>query len=210
MDRRALLHSALAGLFAGSLPRLIPPAAAAGEARPFDFETVIERARATAAAPHVSRRMDLAPPFAGLGYDAYRAIRFHDAERLFADNHSFRMDLLPPGFNFRDRVAVNLVADGTARPIAFSADLFDFDPDHFPGPEGLPSAGPAEDMGFSGIRIRHPINRPNVWDEVAVFQGASYFRAVARDTLFGLSARGLAIGTAGPEAEEFPVFTEFW
>jgi len=210
MDRRALLHSALAGLFAGSLPRLIPPAAAAGEARPFDFETVIERARATAAAPHVSRRMDLAPPFAGLGYDAYRAIRFHDAERLFADNHSFRMDLLPPGFNFRDRVAVNLVADGTARPIAFSADLFDFDPDHFPGPEGLPPAGPAEDMGFSGIRIRHPINRPNVWDEVAVFQGASYFRAVARDTLFGLSARGLAIGTAGPEAEEFPVFTEFW
>ena len=37
-------------------------------------------------------------------------------------------------------------------------------------------------MGFSGIRFRHPINRPGVWDEVAVFQGASYFRAVAHDT----------------------------
>jgi glucans biosynthesis protein len=65
-------------------------------------------------------------------------------------------------------------------------------------------------MGFSGLRFRHPVNRPGVWDEVAVFQGASYFRAVARDTLYGLSARGLAIGTAGLGAEEFPVFTEFW
>jgi glucans biosynthesis protein len=49
-----------------------------------------------------------------------------------------------------------------------------------------------------------------VWDEAVVFQGASYFRAVARDTLYGLSARGLAIGTAGPEPEEFPLFTAFW
>ena len=62
-------------------------------------------------------------------------------------------------------------------------------------------------MGFSGIRFRHPLNRPGVWDEVAVFQGASYFRAVARDTYYGLSARGLAIGTGGPEGEEFPIFT---
>ena len=65
-------------------------------------------------------------------------------------------------------------------------------------------------MGFSGIRFRYPINRPGVWDEVAVFQGASYFRAVAHDTLFGLSARGLAIGTAGPDPEEFPIFKRFW
>ena len=43
-----------------------------------------------------------------------------------------------------------------------------------------------------------------------MFQGASYFRAVAHDTLFGLSARGLAIGTAGPDPEEFPIFKSFW
>jgi glucans biosynthesis protein len=65
-------------------------------------------------------------------------------------------------------------------------------------------------MGFSGIRFRHPVNRPGVWDEVAVFQGASYFRAVAHDTYYGLSARGLAIGTGGPEPEEFPIFSAFW
>jgi glucans biosynthesis protein len=33
---------------------------------------------------------------------------------------------------------------------------------------------------------------------------------VARDTLYGLSARGLAVRTAHPTGEEFPAFTHFW
>jgi glucans biosynthesis protein len=43
-----------------------------------------------------------------------------------------------------------------------------------------------------------------------VFQGASYFRAVAKNLLYGLSARGLALNTAEPMGEEFPAFTHFW
>ncbi len=46
-------------------------------------------------------------------------------------------------------------------------------------------------------------------DEVAVFQGASYFRSLGRGQRYGLSARGLAIG-AGEPNEEFPDFTSFW
>ena len=48
---------------------------------------------------------------------------------------------------------------------------------------------------------------PNYFDEVIVFLGASYFRAVGRDKVFGLSARGLAIDTVEPSGEEFPYFT---
>ncbi len=47
-------------------------------------------------------------------------------------------------------------------------------------------------------------------DEFLVFQGASYFRAVAKGQLYGVSARGLAVRTARPEGEEFPYFTDFW
>jgi glucans biosynthesis protein len=65
-------------------------------------------------------------------------------------------------------------------------------------------------MGWSGFRIRTRLNRPDVMDEFLVFQGASYFRAVARGTLYGLSARGLAIKTGSPDGEEFPLFTDFW
>ena len=66
------------------------------------------------------------------------------------------------------------------------------------------------DLGFAGFRIHAPINRPDYFDEVGVFLGASYFRAVAKGQTYGLSARGLAINTAEPKGEEFPLFKSFW
>jgi glucans biosynthesis protein len=63
---------------------------------------------------------------------------------------------------------------------------------------------------FSGFRILAPINRPDPFDEVVVFQGASYFRATAKGQGYGLSARGLALHTGSQEGEEFPFFRAFW
>lgn len=63
---------------------------------------------------------------------------------------------------------------------------------------------------LSGLRVRTHINSRSVWDEFLVFQGASYFRAVSKGALYGLSARGLALKTAHPTGEEFPGFTHFW
>jgi glucans biosynthesis protein len=69
---------------------------------------------------------------------------------------------------------------------------------------------PKEDIGFAGIRLHGRINAPDRFDEVAVFQGASYFRSLGKDQLYGLSARGLALKVAEPEGEEFPLFRAFW
>ncbi len=69
---------------------------------------------------------------------------------------------------------------------------------------------PTGDLGFAGFKIRYPINRPDLDDEVCAFLGASYFRAVAKGQGYGLSARGLSIKTADPNGEEFPVFRAFW
>jgi glucans biosynthesis protein len=65
-------------------------------------------------------------------------------------------------------------------------------------------------MPFSGFRINGPINRTDLSDEIVVFQGASYFRAVSRGQVYGLSARGLAIDTGEAKGEDFPVFRAFW
>ena len=65
-------------------------------------------------------------------------------------------------------------------------------------------------LGFAGFRIHGPINRPDYFDEIGVFLGASYFRAVAKDQTYGLSARGLSLNTADPKGEEFPIFRSFW
>ena len=214
MNRRTLMTSALAGLLGSSLPLLRRPALAqaAPQQAPFSFETVVERARAAAMQPFEQPVLALDGPFADLNYDQYRAIRFRDEERLFGGDGigGFQMDLMAPGFYYTDRIEINVVSDGRAEPLPFSTRFFDFHPRYFPWADGRAPEDVSQDLSFSGIRFRHPVNRPGVWDEVAVFQGASYFRAVARDTFYGLSARGLAIGTGGPEAEEFPMFTAFW
>jgi glucans biosynthesis protein len=63
------------------------------------------------------------------------------------------------------------------------------------------------DLPFAGFRVHTATN----WrDDVAVFLGASYFRARGSDSRqFGLSSRGLAIDTA-MDVEEFPRFVAFW
>ena len=59
-------------------------------------------------------------------------------------------------------------------------------------------------MGYTEFRIHAAINKKSYLDEFLVFLGASYFRAVAKGQLYGLSARGLAIDTAESTGEEFP------
>ena len=70
--------------------------------------------------------------------------------------------------------------------------------------------GPEARIGFSGFRITGPLNRLDLFDEIIVFQGASYFRALSRGQIYGLSARGLALNVGKPEGEEFPLFRRFW
>jgi len=48
------------------------------------------------------------------------------------------------------------------------------------------------------------------WRDIRVFLGASYFRGIGKNMVYGLSARGLAIDTGLDSGEEFPVFTKFW
>jgi glucans biosynthesis protein len=141
-----------------------------------------------------------------LSYDQYRAIRFQKGASIWAhQNRTFTLDLFHPGFIFDTPVNINLVVGGVGTRVLFKNELFEF------GPEaGTPPLREEEEVGYSGFRVRAPINRPDYLDEFLVFQGASYFRAVARDQIYGLSARGLAIRTARPEGEEFPVFTDFW
>lgn len=182
------------------------PEAAAAE-KPFDFEDVATIAKEYAGRDYVQPISQLQGSFENLNYDQYRAIRFRRDRDPWAGNRSFALDLLPPGAIFYEPVEINLVANGIATKVAFTPRLFDFDASQFPDGADMETVG---NMGFSGFRLRTPLNRPDVMDEFAVFQGASYFRAVSRGTLYGLSARGLAIGTGSPEGEEFPIFRSFW
>ncbi|MFV0410107.1 MAG: glucan biosynthesis protein [Paracoccus sp. (in: a-proteobacteria)] len=184
----------------GNEPRIEP-------ASPFGFESVAAIAAGVAARPYESPSRPVTEPFADISYDAYRAIRFRRDADPWKDVPGFGLDLLSPGMIFHEPVRINMVAGGIPQNLAFTPAVFDFDPAFFP-PDAA-KADPAQ-MGWSGFRIRSALNKPDILDELAVFQGASYFRVLGRGNRYGLSARGLAIGTGSAEGEEFPVFREFW
>ena len=177
-------------------PRAVAPA--------FGPETVRERARELARRPYQKPEASLPPAYAQLTYDQYRDIRFRPERAWWHDaGLGFQAQFFAPGFFYTSPVPMNEVVDGRAEPIRFSPALFSYGP--------LVKALPeAPISGFAGLRLHYPLNRPEVLDELAVFLGASYFRALGRGSVYGLSARGLAIDTALPEGEEFPVFREFW
>ncbi|MDB6179317.1 glucan biosynthesis protein G [Paracoccus sp. Z330] len=174
---------------------------------PFGFEDVAELATERAKSVYKQPVAEQVGSFADLNYDQYRGIRFKGENDPLTRTKRFAMDLLPPGMIFYEPVNISIVRDGVPVKLGFDPKLLEFDPSQFPDGADLETRG---DMGWSGFRLRTILNRPGVMDEFLVFQGASYFRAVARGTLYGLSARGLAIKTGSPDGEEFPLFTDFW
>lgn len=173
----------------------------------FGFEEVAALAAERATRVYKQPVADQVGSFADLNYDQYRGIRFRRDKDPLKGKGRFSMDLLPPGAIFYEPVNISIVRDGVPQKLGFDPHLLEFDPSQFPDGADLDTKG---EMGWSGFRLRTVLNRPGVMDEFLVFQGASYFRAVARGTLYGLSARGLAIKTGSPDGEEFPLFTDFW
>lgn len=182
---------------------LVPfPAIAAEAATPFNDDTVAALARALAAKPYRPPATDLPGALAKIGYDQYRDYRYKATHALWREQGlPFQAQFFHRGFLFKDRVDIYTVQDGKAAPYVYSPGMFTY---------GRSPAPNVSDLGFAGFRLHAPINRADYFDEIAVFLGASYFRAVAKGQSYGLSARGLALKTGDPEPEEFPVFKTFW
>lgn len=174
----------------------------ANSAGAFSFENISELAKK--AAQEGFRPPAPIPDFLKtISYDDYRDIRFDVRQSLWRERGNFQLQLIHPGFVYGNAVRLNTIEAGTVKRINFNPNLFTYGRNKFA--EKIPA-----DLGFAGFRIAYPLNQKEEFNHVAVFAGASYFRAVAKDEVFGLSARGLAIDTALPSGEEFPLFTEFW
>ena len=141
-----------------------------------------------------------------LTYDQYRDIRFDPNKAMWSDaNLPFRAMLFHPGYLFREPVAINEFTDTHRQRVRLSESFFNYGPlikEH----GDLPGDG-----GFAGVRLHSPLNNPGVFDELVVFQGASYWRALGKGQRYGISARGVAVDTGAEGVpEEFPQFREFW
>jgi len=185
--------------FAAWLALALPLAAQA-----FGFDDVATRARELAAVAYRAPAATLPPELRDLDYDAHRDIRFRPEQALWrAEKLPFELMFFHLGRNFQDPVRINTVDGNSVKRVEFDAAMFDYGNNKF-DPTKL------RNLGFAGFRVHFPVNKPGYKDEVLVFLGASYFRAVGKGQHYGLSARGLAVDTAAAQGEEFPRFSEFW
>lgn len=203
MNRRGFLTSVLAfgaagvaGIARAAGPRVLTEA-------PFSISEVEAMARSMANAPYAMRAA-VPQEWRDLSYDQYKSIWFNSSKAIWQDTDAaLRLDLFHPGLYFPNPVDVHVVEAGTEKRLAFDFTLFD-------KTDKVPDLPLPSNMGYSGIRLRAELEKPEIYQEFAVFQGASYFRMIARHQFYGLSARGLAVNTAGPNGEEFPDFVKFW
>lgn len=175
------------------------------------FDVIATRAKLLAKKEYVAPKEVELEALNTIDYQDYRAIRFRSEQALWKDQSLYEVQLFHPGFLYKTPVAINTVnTENQVENLPFSTDFYRYDGTAAPLEQEIKQDLGDSQLGYAGFRIHFPLNNNEYKDEVAVFQGASYFRLVGPDQVYGISARGLAIDTALSSGEEFPTFKEFW
>lgn len=207
-----LLGSAALGSVVAALPALAQetsPQPAEGQpadpaaGTPFSFDILSETMQAESRNPPLAAEQ-IGDFLAELNYDEFQRIRFNPDRTRWAEDSGFRMNAFHLGWLFNEPVHVYEIVDGQARPMSFTTSDFIYSDLKTEVPPDF------EMSGVAGIRLMTPLNTADKFDELVSFLGASYFRALGRNNVYGLSARGLAVNTGLPEGEEFPRFSDIW
>ena len=166
----------------------------------FEPAVVVEAARLLSRRPYQPPTTAIPEPFSSLNAESYQAIK-HRPERLIwgDENRGIVLEPLHRGFLFATPVSLSLVEDGIVKRIAYDANRYNFGK--------LNVASQNADLGFSGFKI---LQQGDAMRELASFQGASFFKSMAKGQTAGLVARGLALKTGDARGEEFPIFRAFW
>lgn len=187
-----------------TVPAEADPASPTPSRAPFSFNQVINKAQALS--EHDLRKSPPVPATAGsLDYDQYRRIEFRreSAEWTQDTRVPFRVHYDPRGYLFHEEVRLNIVDKRVSTPRPWAEAEFNFF-------DLALSQDDKKALGYAGFHVTAPLNSSGKFDDLISFKGASFFRVLSAGTVYGASARGMAISTASPAGEEFPSFREFW
>ena len=181
----------LAGL-AGGLYMLM-----AGSALAFSLDDVAKQAQELASRGYEEPASNLPEEFRRMAFADYQRLRFDPEHAYWKDaNTPFHLQFYHQGMHFDTPVRINEITATDVREIRYDPAMFQFD-----GVEVDPAALEGLLRRFQGALSAEQDKQ----DEVMTLLGASYFRIVGKGQWYGLSARGLAIDTALPVGEEFPL-----
>jgi periplasmic glucans biosynthesis protein len=179
-----------------------------GERPRFSFANVQAMAQHRASEKFQPPADMLPPQLKKLTPDQELGIFWNDIYRLWRkDGLPFQVDFYPLSNVVHTPVTINTVDRHGANRLAYSPSFFRY---NFPINPPLP-----HDLGYGGFYVRYPNMAPksdsrSPLDGFFSVEGASYFRVLAKDQVYGLSARALAINAIVENKEEFPYFTDWW
>ena len=207
MSRRSVVGAGLGLGLGASLSVAVTRSLAAkgepallGEKVPFSFDLLKAKAKLLSSSPYAKVEPVSVDILHKIDYDRFQEIKFRaEASLRLGRDSRAPVQLFHLGQLFMDPVKIHSVEGGFAREVLYSPALFDT-------PEGHPARLLAKATGFAGFRVM----AKDLKTDWMAFLGASYFRTSGPYNQYGLSARGLAIGTGLPNPEEFPNFTQFW
>lgn len=194
------LHLTLALITALLLAITLRPS----ERHRFTFDKVQATAQELSQKPYIPFPDILPPQLKKLTPAQELGIFWNDKYRLWRKNGlPFQIDFYHLSNECPTSPKINMVDNRGARVLVYSPAFFNY---QAPIDPPLPPH-----LGYAGFYVRYPINKPDSLDGFFSVLGASYFRVVAKDQVYGLSARGLAVN-AGLEdkPEELPEFKEWW
>jgi glucans biosynthesis protein len=173
-----------------------------GDGQKFKAGNILELARQLAKKSYTGPTNPLPELFANLDADAYGQIKAKPQSYLWdQEGRGFTIEPLHRGFAYQAPISLNVVEDGIIRRVNYEQNRFDFG--KLSVPDGLPN------LSFSGFRIFGDA-QDGPMREVAVFQGATYYRSLARSQITGAAARSLVVKLGDQKGEEFPTFRAFW
>ncbi|MGE8499118.1 MAG: glucan biosynthesis protein G [Pseudomonas sp.] len=177
---------------------------AAVQAQAFSLDDVAAKAKALGDKAYSAPTSNLPPEFSELQFADYQKIQPRPEKFHWSDRKTpFKLGFYHQGMHFNTPVKINEVTATTVEEIKYDPSRFDFGDMKF-------DEQATRNLGYAGFRVMYPINHKDKQDEIMSVLGASYFRVIGKDQIYGLSARGLALDTALPSGEEFPYFREFW
>lgn len=185
----------LGGLLVGSLPL---------NAVAFGFDDVVRRAEELAQQGYRAPETSLPNELRELSYAEYAQIQYKRDRDVWSGNGApFTLSFIHEGMHYDSAIQLNSIdQEGEVHGFAYNPDDFAY------GDLDISDdVKQSEGVGIAGVRINHSLNDAES-NEVMVFLGASYFRAVGRGQVYGLSGRGLAVDTGLSSGEEFPALAK--
>jgi glucans biosynthesis protein len=174
----------------------------------FDFTSVQAMAQRRALQKYVPLPDLLPPQLKKLSPQQELGIFWNDTYRLWRRQAlPFQVDFYPLSNDVHTAPPINTVDARGPHPLKYSPNFFRY---NFPIIPPLPA-----DLGYGGFYVRYPHMAPksnpkSPLDGFFTAKGASYFRVLAREQVYGLSSRGLALNSVVENKEEFPQFVKWW